>query len=193
LGIVSAIAFIGPLAVAVATSRRLSHFLAIGLAALGVGLLTPDIGSRLDLSGVALAGLSAVGWAAFIPLSKATGRALPGYDGLTMGFWIAALLMLPFALTEGSVLQSDTIDIAGALLVALLNAVLPTALEFRALQRMSARSYGVLVTLEPAIGAMVGAALLHQAIDLRMSSAIACVTLAALGITLIDSGPSQSS
>ena len=83
-------------------------------------------------------------------------------------------------------MQAGTIDIAGSLLVALLNAVLPTALEFRALQRMSARSYGVLVTLEPAIGAMVGAALLHQAIDLRMSVAVACVTFAALGITLID-------
>ena len=64
--------------------------------------------------------------------------------------------------------------------------MLPAVLEFRALQRMSARSYGVLVTLEPAIGALVGALLLRQAIDLRMSVAIACVTLAALGITLID-------
>ena len=76
------------------------------------------------------------------------------------------------------------LEIGGALLVALLNAALPLVLEFRALQRMSARTYGVLVTLEPAIGALVGALFLGQAIGLSMSAAIACVTVAALGITL---------
>jgi len=186
LGIASAIAFLGPLGVAVITSHRLSHFLVIGVATLGVGLLTPQAGGALDPHGLALAALTAVGWAAFVPLSKWAGRAFAGNDGLTFSFWIASFLLLPFALTEGSMVRAGGLDIAGALLVALLNAVLPAVQEFRALQRMSARSYGVLVTLEPAIGALVGTVLLHQAIDLRMSAAIACVTLAALGITLID-------
>jgi len=186
LGIASAIGFLGPLGVAVATSHRISHFLVIGIAALGVGLLTPEVGGALDPGGLALAALSALGWAAIVPFSKWAGRAFSGNDGLTFSFWIASVLLLPFALAEGSMVRATGLDVAGALLVALLNAVLPAVLEFRALQRMSARSYGVLVTLEPAIGALVGALLLHQAIDLRMSVAIACVTLAALGITLID-------
>ena len=83
-------------------------------------------------------------------------------------------------------IHGHVIEIGGALVVALLNAAFPLALEFRALQRMSARTYGVLVTLEPAIGALVGALFLGQAIGLSMSAAIACVTLAALGITLLD-------
>jgi inner membrane transporter RhtA len=185
LGIATAIAFLGPLGVAVVTSHRLSHFLVIGVAALGVGLLTPMGGGALDPYGLALAALSALAWGAFVPFSKWAGRAFAGNDGLTFSFWIASILLLPFALAEGSVARAGGVEMAGALLVALLNAVFPTVLEFRALQRMSARSYGVLVTLEPAIGALVGALLLHQAIDLRMSAAIACVTLAALGITLI--------
>ena len=186
LGIVAAVAFLGPLGLAVATSRRFLHFAAIGVAALGVALLTPDIGGRLDPLGVALAGLVALAWAASIPLTKAVGRKLPGYDGLTFGFWIASLLLLPLALAEGSMTHAGGLEIAGALVVALLNAGLPGALEYRALQRLSARSYGVLMTLEPAIGALVGALMLGQAITLRMSAAIACVTLAALGITLLD-------
>ena len=186
LGIASAIAFLGPLGVAVVTSHRLSHFLVIGIAILGVGLLTPEVGGGIDPYGLALAAIAALGWAGFVPFSKWAGRAFPGNDGLTFSFWMASLLLLPFMLAEGNMMRAGGIEVAGALLVALLNAVLPAALEFRALQRMSARSYGVLVTLEPAIGALVGALLLHQAIDLRMSVAIACVTLAALGITLID-------
>ncbi len=65
-------------------------------------------------------------------------------------------------------IHGHALEIGGALLVALLNAALPLVLEFRALQRMSARTYGVLVTLEPAIGALVGALFLGQAIGLSM-------------------------
>jgi inner membrane transporter RhtA len=78
------------------------------------------------------------------------------------------------------------IDIAGALGVSLIGVVLPLVLEFRALQRMSARTYGILVTLEPAIGALVGVLLLSQPAGPRMIAAVACVMLAALGVTLSD-------
>ncbi len=186
LGIATAIAFIGPLGLAVATSRRPAHFLAIGVAALGVGLLTPEIGGDLDLRGLVLAGLCALAWAGFVPLSKSAGRIFDGRDGLTLGLWAASLMVLPFALAEGTIFHAGGLEIAGALLVALLNAVLPMAMEFQALQRMSARSYGILMTLEPAVGALVGALMLGQAIGARMIAAIACVTLAALGITLFD-------
>ena len=74
------------------------------------------------------------------------------------------------------------------LLVALLNAVLPMTLEFQALQRMSARSYGILVTLEPAVGALVGAIFLGQPVSLRMIAAVGCVTIAALGVTVLEKG-----
>jgi inner membrane transporter RhtA len=68
----------------------------------------------------------------------------------------------------------------------MLTAVLPMAMEFQALQKMSARAYGILVTLEPAVSALVGALLLDQALSGRAAIAIACVTLAAIGITLSE-------
>ncbi|HEV8389479.1 MAG TPA: EamA family transporter [Dongiaceae bacterium] len=186
LGIASAIAFLGPLGLAVATSRRLVHFLWIGIAALGVALLTPAIGQDLSMAGLGFAAVSAVAWAAFVPATKLVGRAFGGRDGLTLGLWALSLMLLPFALAEGTVLQADAFNVAGVLLVALLGAVLPWAIEFSVIQRISARTYGILVTLEPAVGALVGAIFLSQSIGPRMWIAVACVTVAAMGVTLSE-------
>src|SRR5215470_15992314 len=149
LGIASAITFLGPLGVAVATSHRPLHFLWIGIGALGIGLLTPAVGGDLDPVGLGLAAVAAAGWAAFVPLTKRAGRAFDGIDGLTLGLWASTAMLLPFALAEGTMLHAGTFDLGGAFAVALLSAVLPMALEYQALQRMSARAYGILVTLEP--------------------------------------------
>jgi inner membrane transporter RhtA len=186
LGIASTVAFLGPLGLAVATSRRLIHFIWIGIAAVGVALLTPDIGSDIDPLGLCYAGVAALAWAAFVPLSKKTGAIFPGNQGLALAMWVSALLLLPLALSEGSIGQAGAFDIAGALGVSLIGVVLPLVLEFRALQRISARTYGILVTLEPAVGALVGVALLAQPASPRMVVAVACVMLAALGVTLSD-------
>jgi inner membrane transporter RhtA len=186
LGIASAIAFLGPLGLAVVTSRRLVDFLWISIAALGVALLTPAIGENLSVVGLGFATISAIAWAAFVPATKLVGRAFGGRDGLTLGLWASSLMLLPFALAEGIVVHADVLSIVGAMLVALLGAVLPWAIEFSVIQRISARTYGILVTLEPAVGALVGAVFLSQSIGLRMWVAVACVTVAAMGVTLSD-------
>jgi len=186
LGIASAIAFLGPLGLAIATSRRLLHFVWVGLAALGVALLTPEIGAGLSIVGLGFAAVSAVAWAAFVPATKLVGQAFGGRDGLTLGLWASSLMLLPFAAAEGTMLQADAISIAGALLVAILGAIQPWAIEFSVIQRISARTYGILVTLEPAVGALVGAIFLSQSIGPRMWIAVACVTIAAMGVTLSD-------
>jgi inner membrane transporter RhtA len=191
LGILATITFLGPLGLAVVTSRRLVHFVWIGIAAIGVLLLAPDIGTAsgpdgLDPVGLIEAALAGLAWAAFVLLSKKTGAVFPGTDGLALALWVGAAAMLPLALIEGSLLETGFIGLAGALGVSLLGMVLPLVLEFRALQRMSACTYGILVTLEPAIGALVGVILLSQPAGPRMLVAVACVTLAALGVTLSD-------
>ena len=186
LGIASAIAFLGPLSLAVVASRRLIHFLCIAVAVIGVGLLTPVTGGDLDPLGLGLAALSAAAWAGFVPISKTAGRAFDGVDGLTFGLWGAPLMQVPLALAERTVLHAGAAELVGALAVALLTTVLPMALEYRALQRMSARTYGILVTLEPAIGALVGVICLDQVVGPRISIAIACITIAALGVTWFE-------
>jgi len=191
LGICATITFLGPLGLAVATSRRLLHFALIGIAGLGVALLAPEIGSSgvagaLDPLGLCYAAIAAVGWAAFVPLSKRLGAIFSGIDGLTYAFWIEAVLLLPVALAAGALDGLRWLDLASVFGVAMLSTVLPMALEYRALQRMSARTYGILVTLEPAVGAAVGVVCLGQPAGPRVLAAVGCVMLAALGITLSD-------
>jgi len=186
LGIAVAIEFVGPLGLAVATSRRGRDFAWIGLAALGIVLLTPEIGGALDPLGVALAGAAGLCWAAFTVMSQRVGRALPGHSGLAIGMAVAALVVLPVEVVDGGLGGLNPALLVAALAVAIFSTALPLSLEFEALKRMTARSYGILVTLEPVVATLVGAVLLHQAIGLQGILAVACVTVAALGVTISD-------
>jgi inner membrane transporter RhtA len=186
LGIAVAIGFVGPLGLAVATSRRARDFAWIGLAVLGIGLLTPQIGTALDSLGVALAGASGLCWAGFIVMSRRIGRELPGHSGLAIAMVVAAIVVLPVELAVDSLGGLDLGLLAGALAVAILSTAVPLSLEFEALKRMTARTYGILVTLEPAVAATVGAVLLSQVMGTQALLAVACVTTAALGVTISD-------
>jgi inner membrane transporter RhtA len=186
LGIAVAIEFVGPLGLAAATSRRGRDFAWIGLAVLGIVLLTPEIGGALDPLGVALAGVAGLCWAGFTVMSKRIGRALPGSSGLAIGMAVAALVVLPVEVVVGGLGNLDLGLLVGALAVAILSTALPLTLEFEALKRMTARTYGILVTLEPVVASMVGALLLGQALGVQGLLAVACVTAAALGVTIND-------
>ncbi len=188
LGIAVAIEFVGPLGVAAITSRRAREFAWIGLAVAGLVLLTPDIGDDLDPLGVGLALAAGVGWAAFVVLSPRVARGVGG-AGLALAMAVASLFTLPFALVAGGLERLDLALLAGALAVAILSTALPLSLEFEALRRMTARAYGVVVTLEPVVAALVGAVVLGQALPPSAIAAIACVTVAAAGVTLTDRRP----
>jgi inner membrane transporter RhtA len=185
LGIAVAIEFIGPLGVAAATSRRPQHFLWIGLAVAGLALLTPSIGMDLDPVGVGLALAAGAGWASFVLIGPRVGRAV-GSAGLALAMLAAGLFTLPFALAARGLERLDPAVLAGALGVAVLSTALPLSLEFEALRRMTARAYGVIVTLEPVVAALIGAVVLGQALPPSALLAIACVTGAAVGVTLTD-------
>ena len=185
LGIAVAIEFIGPLGVAVVTSRRLKEFAWIGLAVAGLVLLTPSIGTDLDPLGVGLALAAGVGWASFVVISPRVARDVGG-AGLALAMGVASLFTLPFALAAGGLERLDLGLLVGALAVAILSTALPLSLEFEALRRMTARAYGVMVTLEPVVAGLVGAFVLGQAVPPTALLAIACVTAGAIGVTLSD-------
>jgi inner membrane transporter RhtA len=187
LGIAVAIEFVGPLGVAAFTSRRLNHFVWIGLAVVGLVLLTPSIGTDLDPVGVGLALAAGAGWASFVLISPRVGAAVGG-PGLALGMLVAGLFVLPFELAAGGLERLDLGLLAGALAVAIFSTALPLSLEFEALRRMTARAYGVTVTLEPVAAALVGALVLGQGLPPAALLAIACVTGAAIGVTLSDRG-----
>src|SRR5256885_390713 len=185
LGIAVAIEFVGPLGVAAFTSRRPIEFLWIGLAVAGLLLLTPSIGTDLDPVGVALALAAGVGWASFVLISPRVASAV-GDSGLALAMLVAGLSTLPFALAAGGLERLNPVLLAGALAVAIFSTSLPLSLEFAALTRMTARAYGIVVTMEPVVAGLVGATVLGQVVPPNALLAIACVTVAAIRVTLTD-------
>ena len=181
LGVAVAIEFLGPLAVALATSRRLADAGCVLLAACGILLLTPDIGTALDPLGVVFALVSGAAWAAVILISRHLGKHLEGGVGAALGMACCGLLLLPIA--GGAALQAAIAQPLTILLVfgvALFSAAIPYLFEYLALKTMPTRQFGVLVALEPVVAALVGAIALTQWLDLRTWSAVVLISSAAL-------------
>jgi inner membrane transporter RhtA len=181
LGIAVTLEFVGPLGVALVGSRRSSDFLWVAMAASGIALLAPGIGEGLDAVGVAFALGAGVLWAAYITLSIHVGRAFTGPTGLVLAMAVGAAVSLPFGIASaGSALLEPEL-LAAAFAVAVLSAALPWSLELEALRRMPAHVFGVLMSLEPAIGALVGFVVLGERIGVRAVTAIALVVIASAG------------
>ncbi len=188
LGVATTIEFLGPLGVAFAGSRRARDLLWAVLAGTGVVLLTDGSAGGLDLVGVGLAAAAAACWAAYIVFTQHVGRVFEGLEGLAVSMAVAAVTAAPLGVAQAAGGLTPGVVAAGAGL-ALLLPVVPYALELAALRRMSARAFGVLMSLEPAISVLVGLAVLAQALRLLQVAAVALVTVASIGATLGDRGP----
>ena len=182
LGIAVTLEFVGPLGIALLGSRRVTDLLWVSLAAAGIVLLAPGIGEDgLDAVGVAFALGAGVLWAAYITLSVRVGRAYSGPTGLVLAMAVGAVIALPFGIASaGSALLEPEL-LAAALAVAVLSAALPWSLELEALRRLPAHVFGVLMSLEPAIGALVGFFVLGERLGARAVVAIALVVIASAG------------
>ena len=186
LGIAVTIEFLGPLAVAVASSRRLIDLLWVALAGVGVALLTgtgaPASRAHRDgLVGLGFALLAAAAWAAYIVLSRATGRRFPGTSGLTIAMLVAAVVIIPAGVTAGGTALLRPGILAAGLAIGLLSSVIPYSLELEALRRVPARVFGIWMSLEPAVAALVGLVMLGETLAVTEWAAIVCVMIACAG------------
>lgn len=186
LGIASTIEFIGPLGVAVAASRRRLDLLWVGLAGAGVVLLAPLGGNALDPLGIGLALLAALFWACYILLNVRVGRIFPGGNGLALGMGISAVLMFPFGAGSAATLVLNPALLLLAVGVALLSTVIPFSLELEALRRLPARVFGILMSLEPAIAALIGFLVLGETTGLRGLLALVLIVLASGGASFFQ-------
>lgn len=182
LGIAVGLEFTGPLAVALFASRRRLDLLWLALAVIGVVCLLPiaPTAQRLDAVGVAFALAAGVCWALYIVYGQKAGRA-HGHHASTWGLLIAAALITPIGVLDaGASLLSPKV-LPGGLAIAVLSSALPYTLEMRALRRLSAKTYGTLMSLEPALAAVTGFLLLSERLSILQWTGIVSVMLAALG------------
>jgi inner membrane transporter RhtA len=185
LGIAVALEFIGPLGVAVLGSRRAIDGVWVVLAAAGVALLTPWGGLKLDPVGIGLALITAVFWGSYILLSARVGQIFPGGSGLSIALTAGALALCPFGLAGGAQHFADLSVLVLGACVGTLSSVIPYSLELEALRTIPTRVFGVLMSTEPAVGAVVGYVFLRQVLDTRAIAAIGLVSVAAVGASLL--------
>lgn len=184
LGVAVTVEFVGPLLLALVQTRRLVDLLWAMLAAAGVGLLGADTTGDIRLSGLALALIAGLFWAAYILASQRVGQVLPGVDGLAVALGVAAVIVLPFGVQGASEVLDRPGLLLPALLVALLSSVLSYSLELSALRRIPTRVFGILMSLEPAAAAVAGLVLLDQSLGGREVTALMLVSVASAGVTL---------
>ncbi len=186
LGIAVTTEFLGPLAVAVAGTRRTSRgrwqsLAWVALAAIGVLLLARGSGGHLNMAGVAWGLVAAAGWAAYILLSKATGQRMEGASGLVLAMGVAALLVTAPGVVAGGRSMFRPVALGEGAAIGLLSSVVPYWLELEALRRVPARVFGVWMSLQPAVAALIGLVMLGQRLSVAEWAGICCVVAASAG------------
>lgn len=192
LGIAVTLEFVGPLGVAFVASRHRLDVLWAALAAIGIMLLSPVPGSDLDVLGCALALLAGAFWAAYIVLSARVGRSFAGGQGLAMAMVVAGALLLGPGIADGGADLLDPALLAVAFAVAMLSSAIPYSLELEALRRLPQGTFGVLMSLEPAVAAVIGYLILDQGLAAREVAAIAFVVVASAGALRTAPPPAEA-
>jgi inner membrane transporter RhtA len=186
LGIAVTIEFLGPLTITVAAALAGSaagrnRALALGyavLAAAGVVLLANGGVGHLNWAGVGWGVAAGAAWACYILGSKATGQRMPGSTGLVAAMCVAAVVVtIPGVVQGGSrMFRPDLLAVGAA--IGVLSSVIPYWLEMEALRRISAQLFGVWMSMQPAVAALIGLALLSQRLSPAEWIGIGCVVIA---------------
>ena len=185
LGLAVAIEFTGPFTLALINSRRAADFLWLVLAVIGLSLLLPWGSGPVaaDPKGVAFALGAGVLWALYIVFGQRASRLMPGGSVTSIGITIGSMITVPIGLFHAGSAMFAWSSLGIALGVALTSSAIPYSMDMVALKRLPARTFSILMSLEPAVAALSGLILLGEGLSTRQMIAIACVMVASLGST----------
>lgn len=186
LGVAVALEFTGPLAVALAGSRKPLDFAWIALAVAGLAALLPlgqSSGNEIGIAGVLLALAAGACWAGYIVFGQRAGTG-GGPHITALGVSIAAIIALPFGIATAGTALLDPAILPIALGVALLSSAIPYALDMVALPHIPSRLFGILMSGQPALGALTGFLILHESLSLWQLGGMAAIIVASIGATI---------
>ncbi|MFV8391877.1 EamA family transporter [Flavobacterium sp. LB2P6] len=184
IGLAVTLEFIGPLLVAVWGSKRLIDFFWVLLAAAGIILIAPWSNNGIDLLGVLFALLAGALWAAYIVLGGKISKIMKGGDAVTVGMLFASLLIVPFGIL-GNGLSNLTPQLLGlGIALALLSSAIPFTLEMKALGQLPARTFSILMSLEPAAASICAFLFLQEYLTFNEILAVVFVVIASAGSTI---------
>ncbi|WP_316811618.1 EamA family transporter [Pedobacter heparinus] len=184
LGLGVTLEFIGPLLLAVSGSKRAIDFLWILLAAIGIAFISPWNEKGADLLGILLALLAGAFWAAYIVLGGRISKLMDGGQAVAIGMIFASIVVLPFGLAGGILQHFSPVMLLSGIALALLSSAIPFTLKINALRKIPARTFSILMSLEPAVAAICGLLFLKEMLSFYEWLAIALVVIASAGATL---------
>ncbi|MDQ0636495.1 inner membrane transporter RhtA [Pedobacter sp. W3I1] len=184
IGLGVTLEFVGPLGLAIFGSKKPVDFLWVILAATGIALIAPWTSTGLNVAGVLLALLAGIFWAAYIILGGRISKIMKGGDAVAIGMLFATLVILPFGIFGGGLsgLSPKLLGLGAAL--ALLSSAIPFTLEMRALKQLPARTFSILMSLEPAMASLAALVFLQEYLTLKECFAVAFVVIASAGSSL---------
>jgi inner membrane transporter RhtA len=184
LGLGVTLEFIGPLLLAVFGSKRLIDYLWVLLAAIGIAFIAPWNEQGIDLVGVLLALLAGAFWAGYIVLGGRISKIMEGGQAVSVGMIMATAVVLPFGIAGGGLSNFTPVMLLSGGALALLSSAIPFTLEMKALKQIPARTFSILMSLEPAAAAICGLIFLHERLSFYEWLAVASVVIASAGATL---------
>ncbi|MCT3919050.1 DMT family transporter [Elizabethkingia anophelis] len=186
LGLAVTVEFAGPLFLALALSRKLLDVVWALLACVGILLIVPWKNDHVDLLGLGFAFLAGVFWALYIVMGGKVAKIMDGKDAVTTGMLFASLVIIPFTVWDGAVFNITPVIFLKGLGVAILSSALPFSLEMVALKKLPAKTFSILMSLEPAFAALSGLVFLSESLSFLQWISIACVIIASIGTTIFS-------
>ena len=183
IGVAVTIEFLGPLALAAALSRRGRDLAAVAAALAGVVLIAEVATTSwadLDLVGIGLALAAGACWAAYIVLSRRTGARFEHLDGIAIAMALGAVATLPWGLATAGAELWTAEALTRGLGIALLSSAIPYSLELLALRHLTSGTFGILLSLEPAVAARAGLLVLGQVLSPAQLLGMALVVVASI-------------
>ena len=161
LGLAVTLEFLGPLVVALSASRRAPDLGCAALAAAGVVVLTRPQPTT-DYLGTGLGLLAAACWAAYILLNRSVGRRLPGVEGTAAAAGLSGLLFVPVGIVVLLRHPPTPAALWCAAAAGVLSSAVPFLADLLALRRVPAHFFGVFMSVNPVVAAVVGLLFLDQ-------------------------------
>ena len=181
VGIAVAIGFWGPMTLALLGSHRALDVLWVALAIGGILLFTPLADASFDSLGVLFAVIAGAGFGATLVFSSRLGRAIGGVPAAGLAMVVGTIGLAPISIGTGLHDELTSAFVTRMLVVGVVMSVFGFAVEYTALTRIRPSLYSVLISLEPAVGAILGFLILSETIGLIGVAGIAAVTAASLG------------
>lgn len=183
LGLAVTLEFLGPLAVAIASSRRVLDLGCAVLAGVGAVILT-NPGPSSDIVGIVLALVAAASWASYILFNRTLGQRLPGLEGTATASLLTSIIWLPITVVWFSIHPPTLAALSLALVCGLLSSVVPFVTDLLALRRVSAGMFSIFTSLSPVWAALAGAVVLQQMLDIHEWVGIGLIIAASMTVSV---------